>query len=717
MIPAASSVSVDESELVAAARNGDDRAFEALYSSYAGRILAYIGRMVGDHGRAEDISQEVFMSALGRLRQSEQPIAFKPWIYEIAKNACIDESRRTKRGREVPFGVDGDQLTDDRRLTALIPTPDAAVEGKQRLRDLQGAFDGLSEIQHEVLVLRELGGLSYREIGERLNMNRAMVESSLFRARRRLSEEYQELASGRRCQQIQTLIDECPSRPLQSFRVRERRQLTRHLSHCRPCRRMAMMAGFDQAALRRRSIAAKIPALLPFPLLRWRRADARPKATGSGTGYKVTALRPLQNVAQLADPAGPGFTVGRGAAAVAALAIAGVGGGVVTGLATVPHAARPSAAPAAPARIQQHDRSPVIGNGAARAVRAAHARQIARARPRAAVRSVTQSTVGTAHKSGSGRVGVTSAGRGPASGGQPRPSGGPTTRSASSSPTAAGGRGASAGSRSPVTSRLPATVAGNTGPVLSTGGSVTKPARSVAAGASTATRTGSVGSSAGSAVGSAGSALTGAPGTVVSKVGPTIGSVLGAAGSALGRTGAAVGATGTALGANGPAGGAVGSIVKSAGPVVKQLGSTVAKVGSGVVKRLGSVVSQTGSGVVKQVGSVVSQTGSAVAKSVGSAVSQTGSAVAKSVGSPVGNTGSAVSKAGPAVGSAASAVSKAGSAVGSAASAVSKAGSAVGSAASAVSKAGSAAGTVAAVSQPGPGATSTAPIPLPLPGL
>ena len=55
--------------------------------------------MVHDHGRAEDITQEVFMSALRRMRETDRPIAFKPWIYEIAKNACIDAFRRSQARR------------------------------------------------------------------------------------------------------------------------------------------------------------------------------------------------------------------------------------------------------------------------------------------------------------------------------------------------------------------------------------------------------------------------------------------------------------------------------------------------------------------------------------------------------------------------------------------------------------------------------------------
>jgi RNA polymerase sigma factor (sigma-70 family) len=62
--------------------------------------------MVGDHGRAEDVTQEVFISALRRMRDTERPVAFKPWVYEIAKNACIDHFRRSRRAEEVPLETD-----------------------------------------------------------------------------------------------------------------------------------------------------------------------------------------------------------------------------------------------------------------------------------------------------------------------------------------------------------------------------------------------------------------------------------------------------------------------------------------------------------------------------------------------------------------------------------------------------------------------------------
>ena len=170
-----------------AVRHGDDRAFEVLYSRYQRRIAAYVYGMVKDHGRAEDITQEVFVSALRRMRQTERPIAFKPWIYEIAKNACIDAYRRGRRAEEVSFDAE-DRLSaaDHGRLVAAGPGPDAAVDTKQDLDHLCGAFGGLSDTHHEILVMRELEGRSYKDIGERMGMSRPAVESTLFRARKRL---------------------------------------------------------------------------------------------------------------------------------------------------------------------------------------------------------------------------------------------------------------------------------------------------------------------------------------------------------------------------------------------------------------------------------------------------------------------------------------------------------------------------------------------------
>ena len=81
-----------EHELIAAVRQGDDRAFEVLYSRYHRRIVSYINGMVGDHARAEDIAQDVFISVLRRLRADDRPIVFKPWLYESPRTPASTSS-------------------------------------------------------------------------------------------------------------------------------------------------------------------------------------------------------------------------------------------------------------------------------------------------------------------------------------------------------------------------------------------------------------------------------------------------------------------------------------------------------------------------------------------------------------------------------------------------------------------------------------------------
>jgi RNA polymerase sigma factor (sigma-70 family) len=253
-------------QLVAAVRRGDDRAFEQLYSRYQRRISAYVLGMVKDHGRAEDITQEVFISALRRMRETERTIAFKPWIYEIAKNACIDQFRRSRRAEEVSMDAgEGLGHADHGRLVAGEPTPDDAVDAKQQLDHLCGAFGGLSDSHHEILVLREFEGLSYREIGDRMGLSRPGVESTLFRARKRLTEEYDELVSGQRCVRIQSIIAAAGDATLGA---RDSRRLARHVAHCQPCRRQAVASGLDTAVLARKPLRRAVEraaGFLPLP--------------------------------------------------------------------------------------------------------------------------------------------------------------------------------------------------------------------------------------------------------------------------------------------------------------------------------------------------------------------------------------------------------------------------------------------------------------------
>jgi len=284
--------------------------------------------MVNDYGRAEDIAQDVFMSALRRMRETDRTIAFKPWIYEIAKNACIDQFRRSRRAEEVSYDADeGLGAADYGRLVNTGPTPDVAVDQKMSIDHLRGAFGGLSDTHHQILVMRELEGLSYREIGERLGMSRPSVESTLFRARRRLSEEYEDLTSGERCSRVQAII---ASTAEGALGTRDQRKMAKHVAHCQSCRRQARMAGVDVAATAR-PVRTRIAAFLPLPAFLRRRFsddDAGLSSSSSAVSHHASSL--AQWGAQLSasvDPAIAGWA--KAAAAAATIAVAGVGAGAV----------------------------------------------------------------------------------------------------------------------------------------------------------------------------------------------------------------------------------------------------------------------------------------------------------------------------------------------------------------------------------------------------
>src|SRR3954451_18711375 len=315
-----------DSELVAAVRRGDDRAFEELYGRYQRRISSYIFGMVKDHARAEDLTQDVFMSALRRMRDTDRPIAFKPWVYEIAKNACIDQFRRNKRAEEVSYDADeGLGAADYGRLVNGDPTPDIALDHKQQLDHLRGALGGLSDAHHQILVMREFEGLSYREIGEKMGMSRPSVESTLFRARKRLTEEYEELVTGTRCTRVQGIIAGASGGGLGT---RDRRRMARHLSYCQPCRRHAYSAGLGDVIPAKTGVGAKIAAWLPMPFFLQKRLLGLGGGGGGNGSHHAGALAHWSASASQFEPAAAGWT--KAVATAATIAVAGVGAGAVT---------------------------------------------------------------------------------------------------------------------------------------------------------------------------------------------------------------------------------------------------------------------------------------------------------------------------------------------------------------------------------------------------
>lgn len=313
---AATATEAADEHLVAAVRDGSEEAFEALYRRYRPRILAYVRSMCQDHARAEDVTQEAFMSALRGLRASDREIAFRPWLYEIAKNACIDHLRRAGRSTEVSIDSEDFGPQEEGRISQSVAGTDAEVARRGSLESLRMAFGDLPPSQHEILVMRELEGLSYDRIGSRMGLSRGAVESMLFRARRTLREGFEDIDNGERCERVRLAME----RVAEGRRtgLRERRRLTTHLRDCDGCRRTAVTIGLDELALaaarERGGALRRAMGLLPLPAFLRRRGDS------------ATAL--LNTLGPAAETGGS-LAVKAGAVVAAALIAAG-GAGVAT---------------------------------------------------------------------------------------------------------------------------------------------------------------------------------------------------------------------------------------------------------------------------------------------------------------------------------------------------------------------------------------------------
>jgi RNA polymerase sigma factor (sigma-70 family) len=319
MVAAASEAT--DNQLVDAAQQGSDIAFEALFRRYSDRITAYVRSIVSDHSRAEDIVQDVFVSALRSLRSTEREVLFKPWVYEIAKNACIDHIRRARRASEVSIDSDDFSPVDEGRLSAGVATTDAAYSAREDLDALRMAFHDLPDAQREVLVSRELEGLSYDKISSRTGLSRSAVESMLFRARRTLKDGFEDIATGERCQRMQTVMAHLTDGQIG---LRQERRLVRHLHDCTACRREAVALGLDDllfaAPSRTRAALSRIAALLPLPgFLRRRWGDGAGLFGSSGAAEQGASL------------------AGKAAVVLAAAAIAGGGAGVAQKAGVIGH--------------------------------------------------------------------------------------------------------------------------------------------------------------------------------------------------------------------------------------------------------------------------------------------------------------------------------------------------------------------------------------------
>lgn len=173
---------MEEQMWISQAASGDTHAFAHLVERYEKQVYHHALRLVGNAEDAADIAQEVFWKAWRSLPTFRGQSSFSTWLYRLTDNACTDLFRREKKRRnDVPLVME--DLSSSQLLVHPDPTPQEQAEARERLDTLEQGLAQLSQEHRRILVLRELSGLSYQEIGGILGLSSGTVKSRLARAR------------------------------------------------------------------------------------------------------------------------------------------------------------------------------------------------------------------------------------------------------------------------------------------------------------------------------------------------------------------------------------------------------------------------------------------------------------------------------------------------------------------------------------------------------
>jgi len=177
-----------DEDVVAAVRAGDGAAYRLLVERYQDRIYHLIYGMIRHREDARELTQEAFVKAFRSLDGFREDARFSTWLYRIASNLAVDFCRR--RGKGPVLGVEEDvgqrDVGPSASATTFGQTPSKALERQQLHVAILAALDALPEEHRQVVLLRELEGLSYREIAEITGVAEGTVMSRLFYARKKL---------------------------------------------------------------------------------------------------------------------------------------------------------------------------------------------------------------------------------------------------------------------------------------------------------------------------------------------------------------------------------------------------------------------------------------------------------------------------------------------------------------------------------------------------
>lgn len=226
---------LSDARLARQASDGDERAFAAIYRRYHQDIYRFCLSILGRPEDAQEALQNTMIKALRSLPGEERKIQLKPWLFRVAHNESIDLLRKR---REEP------ELNAARASGAAEVAETVAL--RERLGRLLADLGELPERQRSALVMRELAGLDYEQIGQAFDSSSSVARQTVYEARLNL----RELEAGREmgCNQVTRQLSEADGR------ITRRRDIQAHLRACAECR-----AFRDSIGTRRQDLAALSP--------------------------------------------------------------------------------------------------------------------------------------------------------------------------------------------------------------------------------------------------------------------------------------------------------------------------------------------------------------------------------------------------------------------------------------------------------------------------
>ena len=183
---------MDQAELLQRCREGDELAWEALVREQQGRVCAIAYGYVGEQDEAQDLAQEIFVRMYRHLETCTDPLKFPAWLASIARNACLDHLRRRK-ARPPRQDIPAEEMT---QLASTQPDPHEQWLRSSRQKLVHRALQGLSEINREIIILKDIQGLPLEEIAGMLDLPLGTVKSRSSRARVELAQSITALGAG-----------------------------------------------------------------------------------------------------------------------------------------------------------------------------------------------------------------------------------------------------------------------------------------------------------------------------------------------------------------------------------------------------------------------------------------------------------------------------------------------------------------------------------------